>query len=893
MCSTNPGGCIIPAPEPTCSCQTHCTAPNPDCPLCKDDITKCGIPLQDNPNVPRADPVYSGRVKGTLKNCDVKYIYCNRKDSGTYNMEEGFLTSDNDYTFYKEVFASSWLGYVIFFVRPHENHLLTSFRVGNANNKAHIFQLDTIHGGNLHHYPLFDNMDRWNALREELRSQGYVAGFGYYKGNQQNQSFDTQFQVIADVPKIQLTVTPDATEYEVGQTATFAYSIVPVLEDAVDPSMYNMAGTITAGDQVISLSTPTGQYVRSVTGQFEHTITDADFERGGVAVQASADTQLAFNYTVQSESDTFDILTSGPASDTDTVIVPVRKNLTVTYDWGDLYPTDGTETKPENVTIAAGSKHQVASGYAIRSGVKGTTPGIWSFQGWNLPEGIAKDTNGEITVNQNIAITGQWTFTPIYTVTYQWADPTDIPTDSSVVLPSSATVNAGESHTVAPGFSQVAGSRNGIPGTWTFDGWQPPQGVTVTDGAFVPTGDTVLTGSWTFVPNRYTVSYQWADSRDIPTVDSVVLPGSATVNAGETHTVAPGFSQITGSRNGIPGTWTFDGWQPPQGVTITNGAFVPTGNTVLTGSWTFTPTQYTVTYTDGVDSEELFANEPHTCTYSTATSSYGTIPTFTSATPTRPGYLFDGWKYSGTNATYNNLVYRHGTHLALPVTENLMLIAQWKSAVYFRFEAKDHGAITSNNAYQAIAVNNGKATPTAVILQPESGYALDYWADSAGVQVATPFTEHTVTPGSTYTYYAYFAPDANGDGIPDKYQKKITFLVINGKWLQVWSDTRTVYVTLVDSQGRPSATGTASLTAPTDMVAKLGYGNGAWDATPPTQVSGTADVTYIYRYVKKTPTWNPNTGDIAPIGLWTVLGTASILAVLALSLRKKKRRWYI
>ena len=66
-------------------------------------------------------------------------------------------------------------------------------------------------------------------------------------------------------------------------------------------------------------------------------------------------------------------------------------------------------------------------------------------------------------------------------------------------------------------------------------------------------------------------------------------------------------------------------------------------------------TTYTVTYTDGVDGEEVFANQVYTVKYEDAT------PTF-EGTPARAGYKFLGWEPT----------------VAETVTENATYVAQWE-----------------------------------------------------------------------------------------------------------------------------------------------------------------------------------------------------------------------
>ena len=87
-----------------------------------------------------------------------------------------------------------------------------------------------------------------------------------------------------------------------------------------------------------------------------------------------------------------------------------------------------------------------------------------------------------------------------------------------------------------------------------------------------------------------------------------------------------------------------------------------------------------------------------------------------------------------------------------------------------------------------------------------------------------------------------------GDGIPDKYQKKVTFQVVNGTWADGTRTDKIEYVTLTDESGKYSESGKGSLNAPTGMIADTGFQNGAWDTVLPTEVRGTEDATYTYTF---------------------------------------------
>ena len=95
-----------------------------------------------------------------------------------------------------------------------------------------------------------------------------------------------------------------------------------------------------------------------------------------------------------------------------------------------------------------------------------------------------------------------------------------------------------------------------------------------------------------------------------------------------------------------------------------------------------------------------------------------------------------------------------------------------------------------------------------------------------------------------------------GDGTPDKYQKKVIFKVVNGIWADGTTVNKVVYLELM-KDGEYAVDGTASLVAPAGMVANEGYKNGSWNAEIPSTVSGTETLTFTYSFVRSTTPVEP------------------------------------
>ena len=185
---------------------------------------------------------------------------------------------------------------------------------------------------------------------------------------------------------------------------------------------------------------------------------------------------------------------------------------------------------------------------------------------------------------------------------------------------------------------------------YVFTGWNPAVAATVT-------GNATYTAVWEEDANgngtpdkeeeKYTVSYTDGVENEEIFADQVygnLLSGTAT----------PAFNG-TPTRTG----YVFGGWNPAVAATVT-------GNATYTAVWeedangNGTPDKeeekYTVSYTDGVENEEIFADQ----VYGNLLSGTAT-PAF-NGTPTRAGYKFLGWEPT----------------VAETVTENATYVAQWE-----------------------------------------------------------------------------------------------------------------------------------------------------------------------------------------------------------------------
>ena len=184
------------------------------------------------------------------------------------------------------------------------------------------------------------------------------------------------------------------------------------------------------------------------------------------------------------------------------------------------------------------------------------------------------------------------------------------------------------------------------------------------------------------------------------------------------------------------------------------------------------------------------------------------------------------------------------------------------------------GTVTGDGTTQVFTLKNddgknatsGTVTPdmTNVIVTANEGFAFDIWTKDKDETAVQPVQAWTVSGGDTITFYAHFDTDViggvnGGDGIPDKYQAKVTYQVVNGTWSDDTTAAQVKIFTLyqknlTDNTWQPITPAvTLGNTIPTGMKPAGGYTDeGAWNVeiTAATPVTNNAIYTYTFTTTK-------------------------------------------
>ena len=340
---------------------------------------------------------------------------------------------------------------------------------------------------------------------------------------------------------------------------------------------------------------------------------------------------------------------------------------------------------------------------------------------------------------------------------------------------------------------------------YVFKGWNPAVAATVT-------GNATYVARWGEDKNnngiaddeetKYTVRYtDGVDGKEVfaDQVYGNLLSGVAT----------PAF-EGTPTREG----YVFKGWNPEVATTVT-------GNVTYVATWgedknnngidDNEETKYTVTYKDGVDGEEVFADQ----VYGNLLSGVAT-PAF-EGTPTRTGYVFKGWNPA----------------VAATVTGNAIYVARWgedknnngiaddeetKYTVRYTDGVND-GVIFADQVYGNLL--SGVDTPAFKGTPKREGYVFKDWNPSVAEKVT-----------GDVTYVATWGKDKNNNGIDDNEETKYTVTYKDGVDGEVFADQ--VYGNLLSGVATPAFEGTPT---------REGYVFKGWKPAVAEKVTG--DVTYV------------------------------------------------
>ena len=291
--------------------------------------------------------------------------------------------------------------------------------------------------------------------------------------------------------------------------------------------------------------------------------------------------------------------------------------------------------------------------------------------------------------------------------------------------------------------------------------------------------------------------------------------------------------------------YVFTGWNPAVAATVTgNATYAAVWEEDANGNGTPDKDEekYTVSYTDGVENEEIFADQ----VYGNLLSGTAT-PAF-NGTPTRTGYVFGGWNPAVAatvtgNVTYTAVWEEDANGNGKPDKDEEKYTVSYTDGV-------ENEEIFADQVYGNLL--SGTATPAFNGTPTRTGYVFGGWNPAVAAKVT-----------GSQTYSATWKADANGNGIADDLEDKYTVTYTDGVKGKAFADQ--VYDNLLSGTDTPAFSG-----KPT----RKGYSFVSW--TPKVTDTVTKTVTY-------TATWKANSGkDNVPktgdSGIVPVLGSVLLFS---------------
>lgn len=227
----------------------------------------------------------------------------------------------------------------------------------------------------------------------------------------------------------------------------------------------------------------------------------------------------------------------------------------------------------------------------------------WIFSGWYDNAECTGTPISVINIKENETVYGKWTYTlRNHTVEYKVTGDSKYGIPQDTTIPATETYNYFDTVSVAnnqyTSWTTSDGTPNGIPGSWDFSSWDKTPG-----SNFTITADTVIRGSWEFVPDTYSLEYVIVTSDNPNAGLTTPTPSMVTDIPYDTNKMLAEKLTTTDTVNDLGagdviGTWRFSGWYTDVSCTGNRAEVINIkADETVYGKWEFIPgDKYIVTY---------------------------------------------------------------------------------------------------------------------------------------------------------------------------------------------------------------------------------------------------------------------------------------------------------
>ena len=346
---------------------------------------------------------YTFTVTPNLDNVEAVYFAYNSNSDVSDSITFTPVTSGTAVTVNN--FSKNHAGYILFFVKPTDNYLLTA---ADATGNGDIYSVDgTL--TNIGTYPHIAD------IVKQAKALGYVGVLGYSRASGDTGNMSHTIALTGKSPNIAVAATPDKTQgVKPNDKLTFTITVTPgVIANATVSGVEVVSLTI--NDQVISGVTLKKGADGKYTAKVEYIATEDDCESGSVDLNITAKVSYDGALGVSDgQSLTSDAYIKKSANTTCAIADKNTVEYVLKYENADgitEYPEAIKESgKPEDITgVYSGTTVNVDTTYGKSEVDDPTNHGTWAFDGWYKGnDKVTSFTMGD----SHVKLKGTWTFTP-------------------------------------------------------------------------------------------------------------------------------------------------------------------------------------------------------------------------------------------------------------------------------------------------------------------------------------------------------------------------------------------------------------------------------------------------------------------------------------------------
>ena len=352
---------------------------------------------------------------------------------------------------------------------------------------------------------------------------------------------------------------------------------------------------------------------------------------------------------------------------------------------------------------------------------------------------------------------------------------------------------------------------------YTFTGWKI--GNEKAANFPMPSHDVTITGE--FVKTDFNVTYK---------VDGEQYGATETYKVGDNVVIRD---------NPTKEGYTFSGWTSDDAAFNSSGFKMPARNVTIKG--TFVANEYNVTYK--VDGAEY------------ATDTYKVdAGVVIRDIPTKEGYTFSGW--TSDDAAFNSSGFKmpaRNVTIKGTFTQNKH---EYTINKHFYNEKGVEVKVVNGEPQTAVENTEIKNLYTA---NTQETFENQTYVYVSGLTTVTENLEKLIKDVTIDLHYYLDVkggekPDETGNGIPDAWEYRLAFKVVNGEWNNGGSADIVVYVPFKDNKTgdelKYAVVPITSIPAVGDKP-NSGYRAGSWDTTPVGNAKVEKDTVFTYTYAKK------------------------------------------